>query len=68
MEKLDEYLKGRKAYVFAEQIGKSPSFVCELRKGTRMPSLATMRAIHDATGGAITLADWMDATDRAGAP
>ena len=58
MNKLDEYLKCRKASEFAATIGRSQAFVSELRKGTRMPSLATMRAIHDATNGAVSFHDW----------
>ena len=60
MEKLDTYLKGRKAKDFAASIGRSQAFVSELRKGTRKPSWATVRAIHDATDGEISFADWAD--------
>lgn len=64
MTKLDTYLQGRKANAFAEQIGRSPAFVSELRKGTRKPSFATMREIHEATQGQVSYGDWAD-QDRA---
>jgi DNA-binding transcriptional regulator YdaS (Cro superfamily) len=65
MTKLDTYLAGRKAKDFAAQIGKSQAFVSELRKGTRKPSFATMRAIHDATKGQVSYGDWCDESERA---
>jgi len=60
MKKLNEYLEGRKAKALAQKCGISQSFMCELRKGTRKPSFATMRAIQDATDGAVSFADWAD--------
>ncbi len=60
MTKLDTYLQGRKATEFASQVGLSTGFVSLLRQGTRKPSFATMRAIHDATQGEVSYADWHD--------
>lgn len=58
MATLEQYLRHRKACDLAQTIGRSQSFVSELKKGTRKPSFATMRAIHDATDGIVSYADW----------
>jgi DNA-binding transcriptional regulator YdaS (Cro superfamily) len=60
MEKLKEYLAKHKASYLAAQIGRSPSFVSDLRSGHRKPSLQVAFAIEDATGGAVPARAWLD--------
>lgn len=43
----------------ARHIGKSVSLVTLLRDGKRRPSMDTVDAIREATGGLVTGDDWM---------
>lgn len=58
MNKLDEYLRNRKAADLARATGISPTLISLLRTGARQPSFATARKIHDATSGEVTYTDW----------
>ena len=58
MEQLKTYLSGRKKAEFAESIGTSPAYLSQLLSGHRSPSLALMRAIERASGGAVDLNSW----------
>lgn len=58
MEKLNEYLKGRKAGDLAKAAGISAGHLSDIRNGRRDPSFAVARAIRDATGGYVGLDDW----------
>ena len=60
MEKLNEYLRGRKAGEFSAQIRISPGHLSDIRNGRRDPSIAVARAIRDASGGFVGLDDWSD--------
>ena len=44
---------------FALKIGKSKSFVSQLRRGLSNPSLATLDRIYEVTGGAVTPNDFL---------
>lgn len=63
MEKLNEYLKGRKAGAFAAQVGISQGHLSDIRNGRREPSFAVARAIRDASGGFVGLDDWYGDVD-----
>ena len=59
--KLETYLAERKIRkrAFAEEIGVTPSLITDYVKGRREPSLATMRKIAVATGGAVKPNDFL---------
>ncbi|MCX7898496.1 MAG: helix-turn-helix domain-containing protein [Methylocystis sp.] len=63
---LAEYLSsnGISDAEFAARIGVDTSFVFRLRKNQANPSFKSLAAIEAATGGAVTLADFI-AEDRA---
>ena len=62
---LDTYLHENKLTeaAFAAKIGIDQSAVHRLRKGGRLPSQDTMRAIHEATGGLVTAAEFYGLPD-----
>lgn len=60
MEKLNEYLEGRKAIDLAKSAGISPGHLSDIRWGRRSPSFAVARAIRDSTQGFVGLDDWSD--------
>lgn len=57
---LDTYLHENRMTeaAFAALIGINQSAVHRLRKGGALPSKETMRAIHKATGGQVTAAEF----------
>lgn len=61
--KLDAYLteNGITETVFATVIGVHQSSVHRLRKGAIKPDIETLAKIVEATGGVVTLADFMTA-------
>ena len=59
MEQLRTYLKKHKANVLAEAIGISPSYLSDIKKGNRVPSLRVAFAIEDATEGAVPARSWV---------
>ena len=59
MEQLRTYLKKHKANALAEAIGISPSYLSDIKKGNRVPSLRVAFAIEDATEGAVPARSWV---------
>jgi DNA-binding transcriptional regulator YdaS (Cro superfamily) len=59
MEHLKAYLKTHKAKALAEAIGVSPSYLSDMKKGNRVPSLRVAFAIEDATQGAVPARGWV---------
>jgi putative transcriptional regulator len=59
---LDDYLRENKITetAFAAVIGINQSSVHRLRKGTIRPDIETLARIVSATGGAVTLSDFID--------
>jgi plasmid maintenance system antidote protein VapI len=59
--KLETYLteQGIKPTAFAAEIGVAPSTITRLLRGERSPRLELMVAIKKATGGAVTIDDFM---------
>lgn len=57
--KLADYLKeaGISATSLAERIGVPPSTITRILRGERLPGLAIMRRICDATGGKVSALD-----------
>ena len=62
---LDTYLRQNEMTeaAFAAKIGIGQSAVHRLRKGGRVPSQDTMHAIHEATGGQVTAAEFYGLPD-----
>lgn len=58
--KIREYVKAHSVEALADASGLSRSMIYQLARGDKNPSLATMRAIQDATGGAVSVVDWFD--------
>ena len=58
MEKLNQYLDGRKAVDLAREVGISPTHMSDIRSGRRAPSFHVARKIRDATNGYVQLDDW----------
>ena len=63
MEQLRIYLKKHKANALAEAIGISPSYLSDIKKGNRVPSLRVAFAIEDATQGAVPARSWVGEPD-----
>lgn len=61
MEQLRIYLRKHKANALAEAIGISPSYLSDIKKGNRVPSLRVAFAIEDATEGAVPARSWVTA-------
>jgi transcriptional regulator with XRE-family HTH domain len=59
MEHLQAYLKTHKANALAEAVGISPSYLSDIKKGYRAPSLRVAFAIEDATQGAVPARSWV---------
>lgn len=61
MTKLDRYLKisGRRKSSFARQIGTTPTYLGILAKGGSTPTIQMAYRIERATGGLVTLYDWL---------
>ena len=59
MKQLHAYLKTHKANALAEAIGISPSYLSDIKKGNRVPSLRVAFAIEDATSGAVPARSWL---------
>ena len=59
--KLNSYISmtGTPVAEFAEAIGRAPQTVWRWLNGSRVPSHADMRRIHEATDGAVTPNDWV---------
>jgi len=58
MEKLNDYLKGRKARDLARAVGVSEAHMSRLRHGEQTPSLSLARRIKQATAGAVDYDAW----------
>lgn len=63
MEQLHAYLRTHKAIALAQAIGISPSYLSDIKKGNRVPSLKVAFAIEDATKGAVPARSWVSETD-----
>jgi transcriptional regulator with XRE-family HTH domain len=59
MEHLQTYLKTHKAKPLAEAVGISQSYLSDMKKGNRSPSLRVAVAIEDATEGAVPVRAWV---------
>jgi transcriptional regulator with XRE-family HTH domain len=59
MEQLQTYLKTHKAKPLAEAVGISQSYLSDMKKGNRTPSLRVALAIEDATNGAVPARSWV---------
>ena len=59
MEKLTEYLKTHKGKALAESVGISASYLSDMKKGNRVPSLVVAFRIEDATNGAVPARAWI---------
>lgn len=59
MEHLKTYLKTHKAKALAQVVGISPSYLSDMKKGNRVPSLRIAFAIEDATQGAVPARGWV---------
>jgi transcriptional regulator with XRE-family HTH domain len=59
MEQLQTYLKTHKAKPLAEAVGISQSYLSDMKKGNRSPSLRVAVAIEDATEGAVPVRSWV---------
>ena len=60
MEHLQTYLKTHKAKPLAEAVGISQSYLSDMKKGNRTPSLRVALAIEDATNGAVPARSWVE--------
>ena len=60
MEHLKTYLKTHKAKPLAEAVGISQSYLSDMKKGNRTPSLRVALAIEDATNGAVPARSWVE--------
>jgi DNA-binding transcriptional regulator YdaS (Cro superfamily) len=60
MEKLVEYLKTHKGSALAASLGISPSYLSDMKKGNRRPSLKLAFAIEEATGGQVPARSWVE--------
>lgn len=58
MEKLREYLAGKRKADFAAKLGTSPSYLSQLLSGVKRPGFDMMVRIKQATDGAVTPNDW----------
>jgi transcriptional regulator with XRE-family HTH domain len=58
MEQLQAYLKTHKATALAQAVGISASYLSDIKKGNRVPSLRVAFAIEDATNGAVPARSW----------
>jgi len=60
--RLSDYLREKKttAVAFADRIGRAPSTVTRILSGQHTPDAATMRAIIEATDGAVSPNDFFD--------
>ncbi len=58
--RLSTYLKqeNESAADFARRANSSPSVICRLMSGQRLPSLALAERIQNATAGKVELKDW----------
>lgn len=59
MKHLQKYLKTHKATALAEAVGISPSYLSDMKKGNRVPSLRVAFAIEEATDGAVPARSWL---------
>jgi DNA-binding XRE family transcriptional regulator len=59
MEYLKAYLKTHKATALAQAVGISSSYLSDIKKGYRAPSLRVAFAIEDATEGAVPARSWL---------
>jgi transcriptional regulator with XRE-family HTH domain len=59
MEHLKAYLKTHKATALAQAVGISSSYLSDIKKGYRAPSLRVAFAIEDATEGAVPARSWL---------
>jgi transcriptional regulator with XRE-family HTH domain len=65
--KLTDYLAAQKLShaAFAERIGVSQAAVTRYARGARFPHRGILAKIKDATGGAVTFSDFLDAREVA---
>jgi transcriptional regulator with XRE-family HTH domain len=59
MEHLHNYLKKHKANALAQEVGISQSYLSDIKKGNRVPSLRVAFAIEDATQGFVPARSWV---------
>jgi transcriptional regulator with XRE-family HTH domain len=59
MEHLQEYLKTHKGSALAQAVGISASYLSDIKKGNRVPSLRVAFAIEDATNGDVPARSWV---------
>lgn len=66
MEKLRQYLEGRKKGDFARAIGTTPSYLSQLLSKHRTPSFPLMVRIEQESGGEVPVSSWVEpATNHA---
>ena len=58
MEKLAQYLEGRKRAEFAVEVGISSAFLSQILSGDRRPGYETMLKIERVTGGKVDIHSW----------
>lgn len=58
MQKLHEYLDGRRKSDFAAAVAIAPAYLSQILSGHRTPSLALMKRIEAASGGFVDLNSW----------
>jgi transcriptional regulator with XRE-family HTH domain len=61
MEQLQKYLQTNKAADLARAVGISASYMADIKKGYRAPSIRVAFAIEDATQGAVPARSWVKA-------
>ena len=59
MEHLQEYLETHKGSALARAVGISASYLSDIKKGNRVPSLRVAFAIERATNGAVPAKSWV---------
>ena len=60
MEHLKEYLKTHKGSALAQAVGISASYLSDIKKGNRVPSLRVAFAIERATEGKVPARAWVE--------
>lgn len=63
MEKLRQYLEGRKKGEFARVIGTTPSYLSQILSKHRTPSFTLMVRIERATNGEVPVSSWSEDMD-----
>ena len=63
MEKLNEYLNGKKKLDFAAAVGIAPAHLSQIQHGTKRPSFDVMVKIEKASGGVVDIRSWIPPED-----